>query len=128
MSIYKTIDHLPAIGENICVFFDGEAVLASIISMAECKELEPDLFGKDPKQEAHQYAPHDTIRAYRLDRPHKGRSAGFCIMQFRDERHPLGAEYNRNITQPSGMGLSRCGDSACWCRYGNACPKEDGNP
>ena len=99
MTIYSKIDHLPDIGERICVFHgDTQAILATVISMAECQSLEPGLFGQE--KQAFTYSPSDTIRAWKYDRPHNGRIAGFCIMQFRDSSHPLGAEYNRNICQP----------------------------
>lgn len=82
----KPLDHLPEIGERIEVLGSlDEWKPATVISMAECREINPRLWrgacGKIWPEEDRPYTAEDTVRAFKFD----DGSAAFCIMRF---RHP----------------------------------------
>jgi len=104
------LDHLPEIGERILVQFDSrgkveQPIPATVISMAECRRLQPDLwrnaYGKEhggPEGDA--YGPDDTIRAWKYDEPANGREASFCIMRFGGAPN---FTYNKFVFTPAAL-------------------------
>jgi hypothetical protein len=102
----RPIDRLPQIGERVLVrnSTTGAVNAGTIINMADCKELAPDLFrrkgSRDPlptgKRDVEPYQDDEPIRAWRYDAPVDGWAASCCIMRFGiDPFH-----YNHNVYFP----------------------------
>jgi hypothetical protein len=92
----RPLDHLPEIGERIEVLGSlDEWKPATIISMSECRKINPalwsDAFGKIWPEEDKPYTDQDTIRAFKFD----DGTAAFCIMRFSHPAH--GFTYNLGI-------------------------------
>ena len=94
----EVIDKLPEIGDFIKVRDDklGDRI-ATVISMAECKKLAPELwtdaFGRlRDDDESDTYGPGDVIRAYKFENG----DAEFCIMRFSDTSRQ-GVSFNKHI-------------------------------
>lgn len=94
----EVIDKLPEIGDFIKVRDDKlGARIATVISMAECKKLAPELwtdaFGRlRDDDESDTYGPGDVIRAYKFENG----DAEFCIMRFSDTSRQ-GVSFNKHI-------------------------------